>query len=810
MSQRTEPPVWLQKMRAPWDKRLMPNHLEDLRASGLTDSTIQSWGCFSVTAEDASLLKNFAKDVNPPGLALPILSPASQEPNDFSYKPDNPRVMETNGKLRTCKYEMPRKTLNQIHVPRASQWLFRRPDGVEGPRRMVITEGQKKGERAAQDGIGCIVLPGVWNWFIKFGEESIPLAQLALIEWPLYTVEICFDSDALHNAHVRRAELALAQWLKGRGASKVSIVRLPSGGDGGKVGLDDYLIQHSVAAFEALPRVEQRDLPLDQAIDSLSTESTKKQRTETLARILIEEPDPSERTRLLKMAASKTGIPLRDLRKSAEVAAQHLRKKLADEKAQRPLTQEDVDRIKQERHEAVEAILEKSYSTPLGAQCCVGNELIFVCSFGGAAEAVVLSSNGDVVASPRLPERLTISEMPNRSPVSAQGVRRFAAREPISAKTLFDDLQYCFKRHAVFKDSSVATILALWVMGTYCYCLFNYFGYLWFTSLGPSHGKSLVEKLISMLSFNATQPITVPTPASLFRETDVNRGTLVLDEIENLDAEKKGDVIAILNAGFERGGVVQRCELAGDRWTIREFGVYCPKAIAGISTLPRTLNSRVFQIEMPKKKETEKIDSFEPDRLAPWAEETRDDLARFALMNTGKILELYQGRSELVPRSINGVVRLDDRLRDILAPLYVVAAVIDLEAGALGATADLERFAAIQAGARRSDPAGDEYALAAHLLFDWAASRWREDRVLIQTSDAINLFRSGEIDWATDSAGAKSLLRKLGGINSPTWWGDESARKTTRGYVFRRSELQDIVERHPITNQSHESAKQKR
>lgn len=255
-------------------------------------------------------------------------------------------------------------------------------------------------------------------------------------------------------------------------------------------------------------------------------------------------------------------------------------------------------------------------------------------------------------------------------------------------------------------------------------------------------------------------------------------------------------MIALLNFGFERGGEVPRCERIGDAFITRRFAVYCPKAIAGINSLPRTLHTRVFQIQMPKRKHDEQIDEFEPDRLNEWAERTRDDHAIFALRNAGKVAEMYERRSKLFPRSDkeDGRPVTDDRLRDILAPLYAIAAVIDREAGCPVATPGLDQFAEVQAGLRHSDDTEDDIAMAVHALFEWAIPRWEHGKVLMQVPEAIQLFKSAQIGWATEPARAKSLLRKLGGENKPDWW----MGKTTRGYVYYEADLTDLVERYPI------------
>jgi len=64
--------------------------------------------------------------------------------------------------------------------------------------------------------------------------------------------------------------------------------------------LDDYLLAHSAQEFEALPRLDDDQLPLEDAVEMLTPETKKKERNATLARIVAEETDLAERERLLK------------------------------------------------------------------------------------------------------------------------------------------------------------------------------------------------------------------------------------------------------------------------------------------------------------------------------------------------------------------------------------------------------------------------------------------------------------------------------------------------------------------------------
>jgi len=196
---------------SPAHRKLMNEHY------GLSDQTIDRWGCFSVSQDDLTC-NNFAPGVQAPGIALPILPPGAREAQNFLYRPDNPRKFTRDGKVRVAKYENAMGATNHIHVPRSVQARLFGPDGNQ-VRVLVVTEGPIKAEAAAQRGIDCVALLGVWNWRQKFGDESVPIEDLSKLPWPEFeAVEICFDSDAATNPQVLKAERALAQWFQEHGA----------------------------------------------------------------------------------------------------------------------------------------------------------------------------------------------------------------------------------------------------------------------------------------------------------------------------------------------------------------------------------------------------------------------------------------------------------------------------------------------------------------------------------------------------------------------------------------------------------------
>jgi hypothetical protein len=104
-------------------------------------------------------------------------------------------------------------------------------------------------------------------------------------------------------------------------------------------------------------------------------------------------------------------------------------------------------------------------------------------------------------------------------------------------------------------------------------------------------GDSLVE-LLGARPWRGT----APTEAAFFRYIEAHKPTLLLDEVEGLNAKKVSErdtaVLAILNAGYQKGQTVPRC--VGASHKLQLFHVYGPKAFAWyrrcrMRTKPRTL-----------------------------------------------------------------------------------------------------------------------------------------------------------------------------------------------------------------------------
>lgn len=241
---------------------LVNHHVEHLRESGLSDDTIKRAAIYSVDSPWVVTQLGFPHlSQNLPAIVFPLLLPnrgaAPPDLNQVRLRPDKPRL---DNDLRPVKYETKKATANRLYVPDLADSVLK-----DATIPLYFTEGEKKALKACQEGLPTIALAGVWSWLSRQGEQSQPLPDIDEINLKDRECLLVYDSDTVEKTEVQWAEYRLAQELESRGA-KVCAIRLPEGKGGAKVGLDDYLVSHSVEEFHNLSKVTiKRPAPLPDA-----------------------------------------------------------------------------------------------------------------------------------------------------------------------------------------------------------------------------------------------------------------------------------------------------------------------------------------------------------------------------------------------------------------------------------------------------------------------------------------------------------------------------------------------------------------
>jgi hypothetical protein len=239
--------------------RLLPHHLDALKASAISEEVIQARGYWSATRPDdlRALGFNHEQSRLVPALVVPAYDIHGQV--HWQMRPDRPRRSKDGEVIR---YETPCGGDFCIDVHPHSRERVKDPSIP-----LVLTEGVKKNDAGTSSGLCVVDFAGVWQFRVakKKDPTQPPLPDWDAIPLSGRSCYICYDSDAITKHGVRAAVRALKRFLKSRGAS-VLILVLPQGEDGEKVGLDNFLAQgHTAEDVLALAQKELPPLPSDPA-----------------------------------------------------------------------------------------------------------------------------------------------------------------------------------------------------------------------------------------------------------------------------------------------------------------------------------------------------------------------------------------------------------------------------------------------------------------------------------------------------------------------------------------------------------------
>jgi hypothetical protein len=141
----------------------------------------------------------------------------------------------------------------------------------------------------------------------------------------------------------------------------------------------------------------------------------------------------------------------------------------------------------------------------------------------------------------------------------------------------------------------VQVIYSLWIVFTHVYTQFELAPRLAMLSEGPDSGKSTARKVASHLVFRPNQE-AFGTAAALREYLDQGPGTILLDELDYLDADARRELLKLWNLGHERGAKTSLVVKGRRKLVV----IHAPMLGAGIGGdfLERTQESRMFRLDM--------------------------------------------------------------------------------------------------------------------------------------------------------------------------------------------------------------------
>jgi hypothetical protein len=229
---------------------LLPEHLADLRRSGLSDETIAAARIRSLprhrwSAYLSDPMRLALEKVSGSAMSFPFACPESFPVTRRMYKIKLFPPLRLAAGDPLTRYYQPAGTGARLYLPGRARAAL---TDVSVP--LWFVEGEKKALAGDQAGLACVGLGIGWCWQTKRADgPSVPSPDLDLIDLRR-AVSLVPDADTWTRPLPKQGVYAFGrELLDHRGATSVMIVKLPRTHHG----LDDYLAD--VGTLDALDRV---------------------------------------------------------------------------------------------------------------------------------------------------------------------------------------------------------------------------------------------------------------------------------------------------------------------------------------------------------------------------------------------------------------------------------------------------------------------------------------------------------------------------------------------------------------------------
>ncbi|MDZ4234793.1 MAG: bifunctional DNA primase/polymerase, partial [Dietzia sp.] len=234
---------------------------------------------------------------------------------------------------------------------------------------------------------------------------------------------------------------------------------------------------------------------------------------------------------------------------------------------------------------------------------------------------------------------------------------------------VLDEVRDWLARYVRTTSPGDLDILALWCVHTHFVGVLYTTPRLLLDSPMPEAGKTTVVEHFNRLCFSPVQATAISSPALLARLIRTDPRTILIDEADrNLDPKREGvgDLLAVINSGYKRGGTRPvLVPVKGGGWEAEEMSTYSPVLMAGISpNLPDDTRSRCIRVVLMRDHD-DTVEESDWEALDPQADQLATRIAGWAAVVSD---EVASSRPPL-PDGIKG------RARERWSPLMRIATV---------------------------------------------------------------------------------------------------------------------------------------
>jgi putative DNA primase/helicase len=195
---------------------------------------------------------------------------------------------------------------------------------------------------------------------------------------------------------------------------------------------------------------------------------------------------------------------------------------------------------------------------------------------------------------------------------------------PVTGAALLRSLARYFSKHLVL-PTGANHAMPLWTVHTHCFEVFSFTPRLQFKAPTKNAGKSTAMALLKGVVAKPLETESI-SQAFLYRAIELAIPTVLMDEADTY-LRDDDDLRAMVNAGVKPGAQAGRC--VGENQEPRLFNCHSPMALAGIGSLPGTIEDRAIKMTMRRRRRTETIRPID-DVTHAIAERLRAKAARWA------------------------------------------------------------------------------------------------------------------------------------------------------------------------------------
>lgn len=201
---------------------------------------------------------------------------------------------------------------------------------------------------------------------------------------------------------------------------------------------------------------------------------------------------------------------------------------------------------------------------------------------------------------------------------------------------IFERIVEINKRYIDHLNPASHSYIACWIIGTYCYTLFEQFGRL-YNRAEKGSGKTKQARVLKMLCHNPMW-ITKGTESSIFRDMEATCGTLIIDNMDKLQEDLKRAIEHYIETGWMKESTYRLTDKETGR--TKKFSAYSSMALNNISGLDENTIDKTFEIPMLKSV-NDSIKRVKVTSKSENWEEIRNDLRYFILDNWKEISKKY-------------------------------------------------------------------------------------------------------------------------------------------------------------------------